>query len=82
MSTPMGTLAKKIRQEATKHPRTLQHWFDALDADDQQAITEALVSGDISATRMHTILKSLEENPCPFGVTAFKDFARKVKENA
>lgn len=78
----MSNLAKKIKQEAAQNPRTLQQWFDTLDTDDQQAIKEALISGDISATRMHTILKSLEENPCPFGVTAFKDFARDIKENA
>ena len=74
----MSSIKKALK---AKKPRTVKQWYKKLDKEDQEAIAEALISGDISATGMHRILKNLETNPIPFGVTAFKDFAREIKEN-
>lgn len=79
MSSIKNTLKNTITKKANQ-PRTVKDWFNKLDKDDQDAIAEALISGDVSATEMHRILKNLETNPIPFEVTAFKDFARKLKE--
>lgn len=79
MSSITNTLKNTIQKKANK-PKTTKEWFDKLDKEDQDAITDALISGDVSATEMHRILKNLETNPIPFEVTAFKDFARKLKE--
>ena len=74
----MSSIKKALK---TSKPRTVKQWYKKLDKDDRNAIEEALISGDISATGMHRILKNLDTNPIPFGVTAFKDFAREIKEN-
>ena len=79
MSSIKNTLKNTITKKANQ-PRTVKDWYNKLDKDDQDAIAEALISGDVSATEMHRILKNLETNPIPFEVTAFKDFARKLKE--
>lgn len=79
MSNIKTTLKNTITKKANQ-PRTVKDWYNKLDEEDQTAIAEALISGDVSATEMHRILKNLETNPIPFEVTAFKDFARKLKE--
>mgnify|MGYP002712008352 FL=1 len=79
MSSIKNTLKNTIKKKADQ-PRTVKEWYDKLDEEDQDAIAAALISGDVSATEMHRILKNLETNPIPFEVTAFKDFARKLKE--
>ena len=79
MSSIKNTLKNTITKKANQ-PRTIKDWFNKLDKEDQDAITEALISGDVSVTEMHRILKNLETNPIPFEITAFKNFARKLKE--
>ena len=79
MSNIKTTLENTITKKANQ-PRTIKDWYNKLDEEDQTAIAEALISGDVSVTEMHRILKNLETNPIPFEITAFKNFARKLKE--
>lgn len=68
--------------EAERHPKpaTVREWFASLEDEDRQALTETILSRQVSIAQLHRILVSLDGNPAPFKLTAFKDFAREIRE--
>lgn len=64
--------------EAKERPSTVADWMDTLEDDDRKAIDREIVTNGISIAELHRILKRLDD-PFPFGLTAFKEYARRVR---
>lgn len=75
----MSRLIKAL-QEAPKKTRTIEKWMQDQDPEDRSAIDDAILEGAISIAELRRILR--EESGFPFGNTALKDYARRLRESA
>ena len=63
---------------AKKRPSTVSDWMEMQEEDDRKVIEREIIGDEISLSELHRILQRLDD-PFPFGITAFKDYARRVR---
>lgn len=71
---------KSAVEELRREPQTVIQWFESLEVEDQHYLTNVIQSKEVSVAQLHRTLQSLDTNPLVFGLTAFKDFARAVRD--
>lgn len=72
----------RAQLEKAKVKTTMASWIKSLPDEDREAVHEAIASGEVSLAKIHRIVTDNYEPPCPVGITSFKEYARKVRNES
>lgn len=57
-------------------PATMEEWLSRFTEEDRKIVTEAIVTQ--SPSKIHPILRDLDDNPCPFSAAALSGWRRRA----